>query len=203
MTAYELTAGRNRRLRGLYMVPKADLEQLMRLVALGDRGAFARLYDELAPTVFGVALRVLRDRARAEEVTQEVMVRIWQVAPEFDPSRGSVKGWAATMAHRRAVDVVRSVEASRRREATDVRESIMTPFDEPAESLEIEEDRARIRKALSELTEIQQQAIALTYFDGMTYRQAANHLDTSLGTMKTRIRDGLLKLGAILGVDDG
>lgn len=203
MTAYELTAGRNRRSWGLHMAPKADLEQLMRLVSLGDEGAFAKLYDELAPLVFGVALRVLRDRARAEEVAQEVMVRIWQVAPEFDPSRGSVKGWAATIAHRRAVDVIRSVEATRHREEADARQSLAVHFNEPAEAIEVEEDRDRIRQAVSQLSEIQQQAISLTYFDGMTYREAADLLGTPVATMKTRMRDALLRLRSILGVDDG
>lgn len=183
------------------MTPRADVEHLMSLVARGDQEAYAQVYDRLVPAVFGVALRVLQDRARAEEVAQEIMVHLWQVAPRFDPSKGSVKAWAATMAHRRAIDVVRSVEAGRRREETDVRQSLMTPFDEPAETAEIAEDRMKVRKALQELTELQRQAIALTYFDGLTYREAANLLETPLGTMKTRMRDALLKLRVTLGVD--
>ncbi len=201
MTAYELAAGRHRTFRGQHMTPRPDVERLMSRVALGDEGAYAQLYDRLAPTVFGVALRVLRDRARAEEVAQEVMVRIWQIAPRFDAGRGSVKAWAATMAHRRAVDVVRSVEASRRREQTDGRQQLVVPFDEAAETTEIAEDRRKVQKAMGELTELQRQAVVLTYFDGLTYRQAAELLDTPLATMKTRMRDALLKLRATLGVD--
>ncbi len=204
MTSCAVIAGKNRVVGRFNAAGKLELEQLMSLVALGDQAAFARVYDALAPTVFGVALRVLRDRARAEEVTQEVMVRIWEAASDFDPSRGSLKSWVATIAHRRAVDVVRSVESSRRREDTEARRSAMAPFDEPAEKVEVEEDRAKMRAALAKLTDTQREAITLTYFDGMTYREAADSLGTSLGTMKTRIRDGLLKLRAELGVvDDG
>lgn len=173
---------------------QSDPDQLMTLVARGDAQAFAVLYDLLAPQVFGVVRRVLRDPAQSEEVAQDVLVELWRTATRFDRSRGSVRGWVLTMAHRRAVDRVRSEQASRDREDRVGRESPGRPFDEVAAEVEHAEEVGQVRDALSQLTDVQRQAIELAYYGGNTHREVATLLDTPLGTVKTRLRDGLIRL---------
>lgn len=169
-------------------------------VARGDGEAFAELYDELAPTVHGVVLRVLRDPATAEEVTQEVFVELWRIAARFDPEKGSVRGWASTLAHRRAVDRVRSEQA--RRDRTE-RVGRLEPRHENRVATDVEDrfDRQRVRRALDGLTPLQREAVELAYFGGHTYREVAALLEVAEGTAKTRIRDGLIRLRDAMGVE--
>lgn len=165
---------------------------------LGDEAAFARLYDVLAPLLFGIVLRVLRDPARAEEVTQEVFVEVWRLAPRYDASRGTVRSWAATIAHRRAVDRVRSEQSARDRDQHDVDLRV----DDGGGVDEIVGDRLereRVGRALEKLTELQRQAVELAYYGGHSYREVAVLLDVSEGTVKTRIRDGLIRLRDEMG----
>jgi RNA polymerase sigma-70 factor (ECF subfamily) len=176
-----------------------DLHSMLLVRAgLGDETAFAQLYDLLAPLLHGIVLRVLRDPSRAEEVTQEVFVEVWRLAPRYDPERGTVRSWAATIAHRRAVDRVRSEQSARDRDQRDVdlRVDAGGGVDEiVGDRLE----RERVGRALGKLTELQRQAVELAYYGGHTYREVAVLLDVSEGTVKTRIRDGLIRLRDEMG----
>jgi RNA polymerase sigma-70 factor (ECF subfamily) len=172
---------------------------LLTAAGLGDEDAFGRLYDELAPLLHGIVLRVLRDPARSEEVTQEVFVELWRLAPRYDGTRGTVRSWATTIAHRRAVDRVRSEQSARDRDQrdTDLRVGDATPVDEiVGDRLE----RERVARALAQLTDLQRQAVELAYYGGHTYREVAVMLGVAEGTVKTRIRDGLIRLRDEMGV---
>ncbi len=172
----------------------AASEELLVAVAEGDQLAFAALYDRVTPQVLGVALRVLRDRALAEEVAQEVMVEVWRKADRFDPDRGTASGWITTLAHRRAVDRVRSEQASRDRDDRVSRRDEPRAFDAVADEVQVNLDHWQVRRALSTLTDRQREAIELAYFGGHTYRDVARVLDIPEGTAKSRLRDGLLRL---------
>lgn len=175
------------------------LAALMERVARGDADAFAAVYETLSPTVYGIALRVVRDPSQSEEVAQEVLVEVWRQAPRYDPGRGSVRAWAATMAHRRAVDRVRSVEASTKREVQAGR-AAERPFDEVSEVVQHRLEVEQVRAALGLLTDLQREAVTLAYYGGHTYREVAELLDVPLGTVKTRLRDGLIRLRDGMGV---
>ncbi len=176
------------------------LDALMSRVADGDTDAFSRLYDQTSPMVYGLALRVVRSEAMAEEVTQEVFLQVWRKSSEFDPDRGAVKTWIATLAHRRAVDAVRRSQSARDREA---RVPDDPPLPDVAEAAVVSDERERVRAALGALTDLQLQVIEMAYFGGLTYREVAERLDTPLATVKTRIRDGLARMRAALGDDNG
>lgn len=173
-------------------------EDLLVAVAAGDELAFETLYDRVTPQVLGVALRVLRDRSLAEEVTQEVLVEVWKKATRFDPERGSGSGWITTLAHRRAVDRVRSEQASRDRDDRVSRRDEARAFDEVADEVQVRLDHWQVRRAMATLTERQREAIELAYFGGHTYRDVARVLGIPEGTAKSRLRDGLLRLRAAL-----
>lgn len=166
----------------------------------GDQAAFASLYDHLAPYVYGVILRVVRDPSQAEEVTQEVFVELWRIAPRFDGQKGSVKAWASTVAHRRAVDRVRSEQSARDRLETDSQRRV-TETDVVVESVEASFDQLRVRRALAQLTPAQREAVELAYFGANTYREVAALLDVAEGTIKSRIRDGMIRLRDELGAE--
>jgi RNA polymerase sigma-70 factor (ECF subfamily) len=164
----------------------------------GDVQAFATLYDQLSPLVHGVVMRVVRDPAQSEEVTQEVFVELWRLAARYEESRGTVRAWATTVAHRRAIDRVRSEQAMRDRHEREVRNAVID-YDIVAEDVETGFDTARVRRALGRLSPIQREAVELAYYGGHTYREVAALLDVPEGTVKTRIRDGLIRLGDELG----
>lgn len=175
--------------------------RLLQRVAVGDRDAFAQLYDVVSRNVFGLVRSVVRDRALAEEVTQEAFLQVWTQAPRFRPEMGSAVAWISMVAHRRAVDRVRSEEASRARMQRDQRlEATTTPGPEGAVVDQL--DRQRVRAALSQLTEVQRRAIELAFYGGHTYHEVAVLLDIPAGTAKTRIRDGMIRLRDALGVGD-
>ena len=153
------------------------LAELLRRCARGDEAAFAELYDATSRRLFGLVLRIVRDHAMSEEVTQEVYLDIWRTSARFDPSRGSALSWMMTIAHRTAVDRVRSSEAAQA-------------------SLEAQ----RVRRALATLTDAQRSAVELAYLGGYTHTEVAALLDLPLGTAKTRIRDGLIRLRDTMGV---
>lgn len=188
-----------RRLRAVPDEQAVSPDSLLAAAARGDERAFGDLYDALAGTVHGIVLRVVRDPAMAQEVTQEVFVELWRLAPRFDASRGSAAGWASTIAHRRAVDRVRSEQARRAREEVDASKQAV-PFDEVSEAVEDRDDRSLVRTSLDALTEQQREAVSLAYYGGHTYREVAVLLDVPEGTVKTRIRDGLIKLRDQFGV---
>ncbi len=176
------------------------LVDLMSRTALGDEEAFAGVYDRLSGSVYGLILRVLRDPAQSQEVTQEVMVELWRQATRFDASKGSVKGYVLTMAHRRAVDRVRSAQASSNREERVGHAAIEREFDEVAEAVEHRMEVQQVRRALGGLTDLQREAVQLAYYGGYTQREVSELLDVPLGTIKTRLRDGLIRLRDEMGV---
>jgi RNA polymerase sigma-70 factor, ECF subfamily len=178
----------------------ADLAQLLKLSGRGDESAFARLYDAMAARVFGLAVRVVRDPAQAEEVAQESFLEIWRNSGRYDPDRGSAVGWLLTIVHRRAVDRVRSAEASSRRDTTYHDRNQPVAHDATAEAAQASLEARRVRGALSSLTDVQRQAIELAYFGGYTHTEVASMLELPVGTAKTRIRDGLIRLRDTMGV---
>ena len=169
-----------------------DLAALLARVAHGDHQAFELVYGELAGPVYGVVRHVLRDPAQSEEVAQEVLLEIWRTAWRFDPARGSAAAWALTIAHRRAVDRVRSETAGSRREQKAAPDIV--PGDDVAEVVAATLDHQRVRRCLDGLTELQRESIKLAYYGGYTYPQVAQLLGVALGTVKTRIRDGLIRM---------
>ncbi|MFE2045965.1 sigma-70 family RNA polymerase sigma factor [Streptomyces sp. NPDC059477] len=177
-----------------------DLEELVAQVALGGEESFAGVYDAVAGRVLGVARAVLRDRAQSEEVAQEVLVEVWRTAPRYRPDRGTALNWILTLAHRRAVDRVRSVEAAAVRDHKAALLDRMPEYDEVSEQVEARLEREQVRRCLRTLTEVQRQAVTLAYYRGLTYRQVAEALRLPLGTAKTRLRDGLIRMRDCLGV---
>jgi RNA polymerase sigma-70 factor, ECF subfamily len=165
----------------------------------GDQDAFVELYDTLAPLLHGIVLRIVRDPAQSEEVTQEALVELWRLAPRYEASRGSVRSWSTTLAHRRAIDRVRSEQSARDRTERDAQRRDLPPND-VAEQVVAAMDATRVRKALGRLTDMQRQAVELAYFGGHSYRQVALLLDVPEGTIKNRIRDGMIRLRDELGV---
>jgi RNA polymerase sigma-70 factor (ECF subfamily) len=180
-------------------VPLPDVDAALVACASGDVDAFTTVYDALSARAFGLVLQVLRDRSQAEEVTQEVMVDVWRTAPKFDPARGSAAGWVLTMAHRRAVDRVRSVAASGRRDMMYAAKNVDREYDVTSEAAAQSMAAAEVRLALGELSDVQREALQLAYVDGLTHREVAETLGIPLGTAKTRIRDGLLRLRTVMG----
>ncbi|MFI9450158.1 RNA polymerase subunit sigma [Amycolatopsis sp. WAC 01375] len=173
---------------------------LMQRVAAGDEQAFADLYDVVAGPVWGVVNRVVRNGTFAEEVTQEVLVEVWRTAARFKPGKGSTLAWVLTIAHRRAVDRVRSHQASLDRDDRAGRLDFRRPFDEVAESTISNLEQQRVRQCLTALTDLQRESVVLAYYNGYTYPEVAEVLKTAPGTVKTRIRDGLIRLRDCLGV---
>jgi RNA polymerase sigma-70 factor, ECF subfamily len=175
-----------------------DLNDLLVHVARGDQDAFEALYDRLAGPAYGVIRRVLRDPAQSEEVTQEVLLEVWRTAARFDPAVGGAATWVMTIAHRRAIDRIRSTRAAAQREQKIA--DVGTPHDEVAEAVEASLDRERVQRCLGGLTDVQRESITLAYYGGHSYRQVSELLNVTLGAIKTRIRDGLIRMRDCLGV---
>ena len=178
--------------------PTAD--DLLPLVARGDDRAFEQLYDLLAPSVHGLVLQVVRNPAHAEEVTQEVLVEVWRTAARFDAERGSVRAWVTTMARRRAIDRVRSAQASTERDARVGASSVERDVDVTADAVEVRLEQQQVRRCMGGLTTLQREAVTLAFYRGHTHREVAGLLAVPLGTVKTRLRDGLIRLRDCLGV---
>lgn len=186
------------RAAGHDLTPAMVLADLVARSATGDESAFEELYVATAPRVFGLVLRVVGQRAMAEEISQDVFTYVWHEASRYDASRGSAIGWILTIAHRRAVDRVRSVSASAHRDQAWARRTTRAPFDSTAEAAHVSFEGTRVRSALTSLTVKQRTAVELAYFSGLTYTEVATHLNIPTGTAKTRIRDGLHNLARAL-----
>jgi RNA polymerase sigma-70 factor (ECF subfamily) len=176
-----------------------SLPELMVRVARGDEAAFAMLYDEVSPAVYGLARRVVRSAEHAEEVAQEALLEVWRTAARFDAHRGSPMTYILTITHRRAVDAVRREQSAKNREsraavAADV------PYDVVDETVTARLDSERVRECLGSLTALQREAVTLAYYGGNTYPQVATLLGAHPATVKTRMRDGLIRLRDCLGV---
>lgn len=175
-----------------------DLGRLLARVAQGDHDAFAGLYDAVAGPVYGVVRAVLLDHAQSEEVAQDVLVEVWRTAPRYRADRGTPVNWILTLAHRRAIDRVRSAEACAARERRAALLDRTPAYDQVTEQVEAVLERERLRVALASLSDVQRQAVTLAYYRGLTCRQVAESLAIPLGTVKTRLRDALIRLRAHL-----
>jgi RNA polymerase sigma-70 factor, ECF subfamily len=179
-------------LRLVHPSEPSDVDVLVRRVARGDSAAFESLYDALGSSVYGVARRVVRDPNRAEDVAQDVFLEVWRKAPSFDDARGSAKTWVMTIAHRRAVDAVRRNESHKKYDGRALVEEVH--HDEPVERIIADEEHSAVRDCLQTLTELQMESVRMAYYNGYTYAEVASLLDKPLPTIKTRMRDGLIRL---------
>jgi RNA polymerase sigma-70 factor, ECF subfamily len=180
--------------------PELDLDTLLGHVARGDQAAYEGVYDRLAGPVYGLIRKVVRNPAQSEEVAQEVMLEIWRSACRFDPAKGSAMTWAMMIAHRRAVDRVRSATAETQRDQKSAVATAVIAVDEVADAVEANLERERVRRCLDSLTDIQRESVTLAYYGGYSYREVAGLLSVALGTIKTRIRDGLIRMRDCMGV---
>lgn len=186
----------SRRLRALPDPPPTEStdEELLVRSARGDQEAFAELYDRVAGKVYGVVRRVLRDPSQSEEVAQEVLVEVWRKAARYDQEQAKATTWILTIAHRRAVDRVRREQSVRDRHDRAAIANHERSSDVVADAVTTRFEHEAVRNALDELTDLQREAVELAYFGGNTYRQVSELLDIPLGTAKTRLRDGLIRL---------
>nr|WP_233201022.1 sigma-70 family RNA polymerase sigma factor [Cryobacterium sp. M15] len=178
----------------------ASKEELLVQVARGDQSAFGELYDQIAPRVLGLVKRLLVDHAQSEEVTQEIFLEIWQSAARYESTRGGASTWILTMAHRRAVDRIRSSQAGRDRDTKIGIRDLAVAYDHVAETVEVRIEHERVERAMTRLTQLQRQAVSLAYYGGLSHSEVADMLQIPLGTVKTRLRDGLIRLRDELGV---
>ena len=176
------------------------VEDLLIRVAGGDQRSFAELYDRIAPRVLGLIKRLLIDHSQSEEVAQEVFLEIWRTATRFDPQRGAALSWVLTMAHRRAVDRVRASQSSHDRDIKIGIRDVDREYDQVAESVEIRIEHERVKRAMTQLTELQREAITLAYYGGYSHSEVAKLLSIPIGTVKTRLRDGMIRLRDEMGV---
>jgi RNA polymerase sigma-70 factor (ECF subfamily) len=177
----------------------ARLEDLLVLVAKGDQPAYAELYERMSAPIYGLVRRVLRDPSQSEEVAQEVLLAVWRTASRFDETQGSATAWVMTMAHRRAVDRVRSEQATADRHHKFGQREVEPDYDSVSDTVATQLEREAVRKCLEALTDLQRESITLAYYSGQTYREVAERLEIPLGTVKTRMRDGLIRLRDCLG----
>lgn len=178
--------------------PQTSDAELLRAAARGDEGALARLYDRHHSTLFGLLLRILNDRAEAEDLLQDVFVQFWQQAASFDEARGRAFTWMVTITRSRAIDRLRARGSSERTASAAAREQLDVTSDASADAARAEE-REIVRRALLEVPPEQRQALLLAYFEGLSQTEIAERTGSPLGTVKTRTRAGMAKLRELLG----
>jgi RNA polymerase sigma-70 factor (ECF subfamily) len=179
---------------GLHEVSDA---QLVTSIARYSEVALAEAYRRHGGAVFGLAKRVLHNATEAEDVTQEVFLRLWNEPDRFDPARGSLRSFLLAQAHGRAVDAVRSSSSRRARETRDALRTAEAAYDMQREVWDLAV-ADQVSQAMGELPEEERRAIELAYFDGCTYREVAQLLDQPEGTIKSRIRNGMRRMRAVL-----
>ena len=170
-------------------------------MARRDVDAFATFYDRTRARVFGLVTRVLRDPGYSEETTQDIYLQVWRTADSYDPSAGSPLAWLMTLAHRRAVDRVRSEQAASQRESRYGAANVDPPSDQVADSVILRDERRQVADCLGSLTDAQRECIQLAYYDGLTYVQVSERLSANLATIKSRMRDAIRGLRRCLGID--
>ena len=178
----------------------AELDALLRRVAHQDVDAFATFYDRTRARVFGLVTRVLRDPGYSEETTQDIYLQVWRTAESYDPAAGSPLSWLLTLAHRRAVDRVRSEQAASQRESKYGSANFDPPADHVADTVILADERQQVTTCLDSLTDVQREAIQLAYYDGLTYVQVSERLSANLATIKSRMRDAIRGLRKCLGL---
>ncbi len=174
--------------------------ELLVRIAAGERAAFGQLYDMLAPRAFGLILRVLVNRALSEEVLQDVFLEVWQSASRFAPNKGQGRSWVLTIAHRRAVDRVRSTRASTERDEKAGLRELNTVQDSVDDQVALRIESRRVARAMDALPDPQREALLLAYIGGYSQSEIAALVGSPLGTIKTRMRDGLSRLRQEMGV---
>jgi RNA polymerase sigma-70 factor (ECF subfamily) len=177
-----------------------DLEELLRQVAEQNVEAFATFYDVTRARVYGLVTRVLRDPGYSEETTQDIYLQVWRTAESYDPSAGSPLAWLMTLAHRRAVDRVRSEQAATARESRYGAANVEPPSDQVADAVILRDERRQVADCLGSLTDMQRECIQLAYYDGLTYAQVSERLSANLATIKSRMRDAIRGLRKCLGI---
>jgi RNA polymerase sigma-70 factor, ECF subfamily len=193
-----MTALASTRPVGLLLV--TDLDALLRRVARRDADAFAAFYDDTRARVYGLVTRVLRDPGYSEETTQEVYLQVWRSAENFDPAAGSALSWLMTLAHRRAVDRVRSEQAASQRNSRYGAATVDLPTDHVSDAVILSDERRQVTRCLDGLTDLQRECIQMAYYDGLTYVQVSERLAANLATVKSRMRDALRGLRNCLGL---
>lgn len=178
----------------------ADLDALLRQMAQRDVEAFATFYDQTRARVYGMVMRVLRDPGYSEETTQDVYLQVWHNAAAYDPKAGTPLAWLMTLAHRRAVDRVRSEQAASQRESRYGAASIELPSDGVSDAVILSDERRQVAACLDSLTDVQREAVQLAYYEGLTYAEVAGRLSANLATIKSRMRDAIRGLRNCLGV---
>lgn len=181
-------------------VEPESVDNLLSRVSRGDQQAFSEFYDLLAPRMLGLIRRLLIDHAQSEEVTQEVFLEIWQSARRFDPNKGGATAWVMTMAHRRAIDRIRSAQASRNRDTRIGIRDYDSAYDDVADTVEVRVEHERVEAAMGALSDVQRQAVCLAYYGGFSHSEIAEKVEVPIGTVKTRLRDGMIRLRDELGV---
>ena len=178
----------------------ADLDALLRRVAQRDVEAFTAFYDDTRARVYGLVTRVLRDPGYSEETTQDVYLQVWNNASKYDSKAGTPLAWLMTLAHRRAVDRVRSEQAGSQRESRYGAATVELPADRVAEAVIQLDEQRQVTECLGSLSDAQRESIQLAYYDGLTYSQVSERLTTNLATIKSRMRDAIRVLRNCLGV---
>jgi RNA polymerase sigma-70 factor (ECF subfamily) len=173
---------------------RASLEALLGQVALGNRAAFAELYQATSNRLFGICLRVLAQRSEAEDALQDVYTAVWRKAAQFDPSKASGGAWLAMVARNKAIDRLRSMPFQQARASLELSQDVEDPTASPVQAVQTATDRAQLEQCLERLEPKRRSLIRSAFFDGLTYEELAAKIEAPLGSIKSWIRRGLLQL---------